>query len=219
MNAANLVEVISLSLPGFLLAIVFHEAGHAWMAKKFGDTTAESMGRLSLNPAVHYDLVGTIIFPIFGVLIGGIPFGWAKPVPVDPRRFSKMKAGMFWVSFAGPLANIILAIVSSIIFAVLYTQVPSSFYLRGPFIQMAEKSVLINIILAVFNLIPFPPLDGSKMVAPFLNYEMARKYEELQRFSFVFILLLWFTNIFSYIISPALFAGYLLINSLVGLMG
>lgn len=219
MEISLIIEKIALSLPGFLFAIVIHEAGHAWMASKFGDDTAKYQGRLTLNPVAHYDLMGTIIFPMVGIMLGGIPFGWARPVPVDPRRFRKMKAGIFWVSFAGPLANILTAFVSTLLFAIFYTQLPESFAVKKELIKMTEYSVLINIVLAVFNLIPFPPLDGSKMVSTFLDYNLARKYEELERFSFVFILLLWFTNIFSYILNPALFIGYMAMNLFVGMMG
>lgn len=219
MDISLFIEKLALCLPGFLFAIVIHEAGHAWMAMKFGDDTAKYQGRLTLNPAAHYDLVGTVIFPLIGLMIGPIPFGWARPVPVDPRRFKTMKAGIFWVSFAGPGANILMAIVSTFLFALFYTQLPLDFIVRKELIKMSEYSVLINIVLAVFNLIPFPPLDGSKMVSTFLDYNMARKYEELQRYSFVFILLLWFTNIFSYLLQPALYLGYAAMNLFVWMMG
>lgn len=219
MEITQIIEKLALSFPGFIFAIVVHEAGHAMMAYKFGDDTAVAQGRLSLNPMVHYDLVGTIIFPIIGIMIGSIPFGWAKPVPVDPRRFKQMKAGIFWVSFAGPLANLVMAFVSTILFAIFYTQLPMDFIVRHELIKMTEYSVLINVVLAVFNLIPFPPLDGSKMVSTFLDYNMARKYEELERYSFVFIMILWFTNLFSYILKPAIYIGYLAMNIFVGLLG
>lgn len=219
MEISQLIEKLALSLPGFLFAIVIHEAGHAWMASKFGDDTAKIQGRLSLDPMVHYDLMGTIIFPMIGILLGGIPFGWAKPVPVDPRRFRHMKSGIFWVSFAGPMANLITALVSTFLFALFYTKLPVDFIFREELVKMVEYSVLINIVLAMFNLIPFPPLDGSKMVSTFLDYNMARKYEELERYSFVFIMILWFTNIFSYLLRPALFIGYMLMNAFAALLG
>jgi Zn-dependent protease len=219
MDFTQIINVLSLAVPGFLLAIVCHEAGHAWMALKYGDDTAQRLGRLSLNPSVHYDLIGTIIFPMIGIVLGGVPFGWAKPVPVDPRRFKNMKSGIFWVSFAGPLANILLMILSAFLFALVYTKVPATFGFKKQFLGMLEYSVFINILLAVFNLIPFPPLDGSKMVSTFLSYENARKYEELQRYTMVFLLVLWFTPIFSMIIRPAQMVGYLLMNLFAGILG
>lgn len=219
MEISQLIEKLALSLPGFMFAIVIHEAGHAWMASKFGDDTAKLQGRLTLDPTAHYDLMGTIIFPMVGILLGGIPFGWARPVPVDPRRFKKMKSGIFWVSFAGPAANILTALFSTFLYALFYTQLSVDFIFREELIKMTEYSVLINIVLAMFNLIPFPPLDGSKMVSTFLDYNMARKYEELERFSFMFIMLLWFTNIFSYLLRPALFVGYMLMNAFAVMLG
>lgn len=218
MDLTGFISRLAIGLPGFLLAIVFHEAAHAWMASRFGDNTARSMGRLSLNPAVHYDLIGTVIFPLIGALMGGVMFGWAKPVPVDPRQFKNMKSGIFWVSFAGPLANIVLAIVSAALFALLITKVPQDFIFHAQFAEMLRISVMINIVIAVFNLIPFPPLDGSKMVSTFLDYNAARKYEELQRYSFLFIFILWFTPILSYLMMPALMAGHSLVNVFINLL-
>ena len=215
----GIVLRLATALPGFLLGIVFHEWAHAWTAKKFGDDTAERMGRLSMNPVVHYDLVGTIIFPIVGLLMGGTMFGWAKPVPVDPRRFKNMNKGIFWVSFAGPIANIILAVLSSLLLAILYTQVNTNFGFNTVVLGMLQSSIYINIILAVFNLIPFPPLDGSKMVSTFLDYDQARKYVELQRFTFLFIVLIWMTPVLSYIMTPALMMGNGMTSLFIGLLG
>lgn len=204
---------IAISLPAFLFAIVFHEWAHAFMALKFGDNTAKMAGRLTFDPIAHADPIGTLLFPLIGAAAGGILFGWAKPVPVDPRRFTKVKSGIFWVSFAGPMANILLAVISSFLYAVMITSVPQTFAFYGTIKAMVHASILINTVLAVFNLIPFPPLDGSKMVSSFLDYEMARKYEDLSRYSLVFIAILWFTNIFSYIMLPA----SLMMNICVGL--
>lgn len=214
----RIINTLTLALPGFLLAISFHEFGHAWMARRYGDDTAERIGRLTLNPIPHVDLVGTVIFPMVGIMLGGVPFGWAKPVPVDVRRFKNMKSGIFWVSFAGPGANLILMVLSALFFGMVYAYVPSTFSLKTQFMDMLQYSVFINILLAVFNLIPFPPLDGSKMVAAYLDYNSARKYEELQRFSFIFILILWFTPIFGYMIRPVMSLGMVLMNTFAGIL-
>lgn len=208
----EIIYRIAISLPAFLMAIVCHEAAHAWMAKRFGDTTGEQLGRLSLNPAVHYDLVGTIIFPLIGAAMGGMMFGWAKPVPVDSRRFKNIRSGIFWVSFAGPLANIILMLFSAILLAFIFTKVSPSFSYYSVTTEMLKSAVTINVLLAVFNLIPFPPLDGSKMVSSMLDYNNARKYEELQRYSFVFLIILIMTPVLSWIMTPAIMASEVIVN-------
>lgn len=217
-DLAKVFQHLSLALPGFLLGIVVHEVAHAYVALNFGDDTAKQQGRLSFNPAVHYDLVGTVLFPLFGIFMGSLPFGWARPVPVDSRRFKNVRWGIFWVSFAGPGANILLALLSSFLFAIVYSFVPRDFFFFEPAIGMLNFSVQINLVLAVFNLIPFPPLDGAKMVSTFLNYDQARKYEQLQNYTFIFIVILWTTNIFGYILRPALATSSWLVNFLVQIM-
>ncbi|RPJ79128.1 MAG: site-2 protease family protein, partial [Alphaproteobacteria bacterium] len=164
------------------------------------------------------DLVGTIIFPLIGAMMGGAMFGWAKPVPVDSRRFKNIRSGIFWVSFAGPLANIILMIFSAILFAVMVTKVSPDFSFHQIFSEMLKQSLWINVLLAVFNLIPFPPLDGSKMVSAMLDYNQARKFEELQRFSFLFLFILILTPALSYIMAPAIWFSNLLVNIFIHLL-
>lgn len=212
MDITQTIYHISVSLPGFLLGIVCHEAAHAYMADRHGDPTARFLGRLTLNPAVHYDLVGTVIFPLIGGLMGGPMFGWAKPVPVDTRKFKNIKSGVFWVSFAGPLANIILMFLAAFFFALLNTKVNPNFSYFQIFSDMFIQAIRINVLLAMFNLIPFPPLDGSKMVSSMLDYNAARKFEELQRFSIVFVFILIFTPILNYVMAPAILFANVIVN-------
>ncbi len=199
----DIIHKIFIAIPGFLLAISIHEWAHGFVALKFGDDTAKRIGRLTLNPIAHIDIMGTVILPLVLTVLFGSPFGYAKPVPVDSRRFKNIRKATFWVSFAGPLANFIAAIICAFLFAILVTQTSAGFSFYTEFKGILESAIMINLILAVFNLIPFPPLDGSKMVLSFLNYNQARKYEELERFTFLFFMVLWMTNLFSYLMMPA----------------
>lgn len=203
----DIIYRIAVAIPGFLIGIVVHEWAHAYVAGLFGDFTAKNQGRLSFNPAVHYDLVGTIIMPILFVVLGWGIFGYAKPVPVDTRNFKNVNRGIFWVSFAGPLANVALMILFSFLLVIFQYKIPASFPSHQIIIAMLNSAIIINIVLAIFNLIPWPPLDGSKMVSTFMNYDQARKYEELQRFSLIFFVILWQTNILSYVMMPAIGAA------------
>ncbi len=215
---------IAQSLPGFLLAIVTHEAAHAWMAYKFGDPTAKNEGRLTLNPAAHYDPWGTIFFPLFAAVTGFAMIGWAKPVPIEVRNFKKIRPGIFWVSFAGPLSNLILGTLSAIILALIATKVSTGWEYYSISLQMLRYSVFINFILAFFNLIPLPPLDGSKMVSSFLKGQALFKYEGLARYTpmfFIGVMVLSFMGIHTlgYLLAPAQMLANYLMFSFISLFG
>ena len=159
-----MVESFLILAPPILLAITFHEYAHGWTAMKFGDPTAKMMGRLTLNPLVHLDPIGTLMLFL-------VHFGWAKPVPVDPRYFSDPKRQMLWVALAGPVANMILAFFSGILiigFASSNFMFSSNTAIIG---NMLVYSLQINLALAVFNMLPIPPLDGSKILRGLLPYE------------------------------------------------
>ncbi len=224
MDIQKFIFVVAQSLPGFLLAIVVHEWAHGYMAKVFGDDTAERSGRLTLNPAAHIDPMGTIIFPLIGLSLGGMVFGWAKPVPVDVRKLSNYKKGIFWVSFAGPIANFVIGTFSCLTYAIVATQVPQNFSYFAIILEMLNYSIMINFILGTFNLIPLPPLDGSKMLASFLKGEALRKYEDLARFTpmiFLAIIGLSFMGISTLgrILTPAVMIGQKLTMYFLYLLG
>ena len=211
---------IAQSLPGFLLAIVVHEAAHAWMANKFGDPTAKNEGRLTLNPAAHYDPLGTIFFPLLAAVTNFAMIGWAKPVPIETRNFKDLRKGIFWVSFAGPLSNLILGTLSALILAIVATQVSSDWEFYSITLRMLRYSLFINFILAFFNLIPLPPLDGSKMVSSFLKGHALRKYEEFGKYTpviFIGVMALSFMGIHTigYLLQPAqTMANYIMFSFL-----
>ena len=220
MDVTRIIELLALTTPGFLIALCGRYAGQAYVSRLFGDDTAEREGRLSMNPMVHFDLIGTLVFPLaIVVLFGSAPFGWGRPIRKDVRRYTNMKKGIFWTAFSGPLSNLIVMFLSTFIFACIEVFLPNSFGFKMQMLSMLKYVVLINIVFAVFHLLPFPPLDGAQMVSAFLDYEKARKFEELERYSFVFFMLLWFTNFFGYVIQPVLLVGHLLINLFVGILG
>ena len=180
-----------------LLAITLHEAAHGWTASKFGDHTARMMGRVTLNPVKHIDPVGTIIVPLALLIMStGFIFGWAKPVPINFNALRSPKSGMILVALAGPGANLIMAI-GWLFVAIL------SFNNNIPImLKMAGAGIFINILLAVFNLLPIPPLDGSRVISALLPNPLAYKYNQLERFGFVILIGLMFIGGFSYIVWP-----------------
>jgi len=215
---------IAQSLPGFLLAIVVHEASHAWMANKFGDPTAKNAGRLTLNPAAHYDPWGTIFFPLMAAMTNFAMIGWARPVPIEVRNFKNYRKGIFWVSFAGPLSNLILGTLSALVLAIIATQVSVEWEFYSISLKMLRYSVFINFILAFFNLIPLPPLDGSKMVSSFLKGPALYKYESFARYTpmiFIGVFALSFMGIHTigYILMPAQILANYIMFSFLGFFG
>ncbi len=185
-------------------SLSFHEAAHAWMANKWGDTTAKDLGRITLNPLPHIDIFGTVIFPVLLAVMGAPIIGWAKPVPVNFRNLRDRRMGGLWVAAAGPLSNILLAIGFTAIFAAFirmgdgaWIQSPSSFQAEA--INMVKAGVFINLILAMFNLLPFPPLDGSRVLNGLLP-QMSRMLDALERYGIIIIFVLFYLHILDYLV-------------------
>lgn len=202
-DPTEILQRVAIFMPSFLLALVIHEYAHAWMATRFGDKTSEWSGRLTLNPAAHIELFGTIIFPLLSIIMGAsIFFGWAKPVPINPNQFSNYRKGLFWVAFAGPLSNILLGFISAFALVAFAKYVPESngYFQAGA--SMLQTLLMINFSLAIFNLIPLPPLDGSNMVLSFLGYNASRKFLEIQQYSFFILMFLMFSGAMSAIRYP-----------------
>lgn len=192
------MQMLAVQFVPFVMAVVFHEYAHGFMANRWGDNTAKTEGRLTLNPIPHMDPIGTVLFPLINMLSGmNLLFGWAKPVPINPNRFKKYRSGLFWVSLAGPGMNFLLACISAAAFCAIRAWVPKDFYLYEPLEAMSYVSVSLNYALGIFNLIPLPPLDGSKIIEAFLPYEAARKYESIAQYSFFILMALLLTGAFS----------------------
>lgn len=199
------VQMLFLQMIPFLLAIVFHEYGHAIVARKHGDKTAEQMGRLTLNPIPHIDPIGTILFPAINILTGfNFLFGWAKPVPINFNALKPHRRGLFLTAIAGPFANVLLAQVMAIFLVLFGTYSSSEFYLYVPLTGMAMIGIQINFALCVFNLLPLPPLDGSKIVESMLSYNQVQKFEKLQSFSFFILLGLLWTGVLNFLAYPVI---------------
>jgi Zn-dependent protease len=191
------MERLLLMLPPLIFSIVLHEVAHGWVAKKQGDPTAYMLGRLTLNPIPHIDPVGSLLVPaMLALLPGGFLFGWAKPVPVNPRNFRNFKRGDILVSLAGVTANLLLAIVFVFVMALaewLMVVAPGLLLTWRILDAMALFGVQINLVLMLFNLIPVPPLDGSHVFYYLLPPRLAVKYRQLgMRGMIVIMLLLWF---------------------------
>lgn len=205
-----MAEFRALQLVILLFSVILHEVMHGLVALKFGDNTAQRAGRLTLNPIPHIDLVGTIILPLFSLYFGGILFGWAKPVPVNPLNFSNLRKGELMVSAAGVLANFGLAITSALIFRILEA-LPQAF---PPILgDILTFTVLINLVLGLFNLLPIPPLDGSKVLLSQLSYNLAKEYQKIEPYGFMILMLLLLTGMLSFVFGIARLIAAILLGA------
>ncbi len=205
MNFDALIQTIALAAIPVLFAITLHEAAHGYAARHFGDMTAYAQGRISLNPMRHIDPVGTILLPLLTLFVGGILFGWAKPVPVNFGALRHPKQDMFWVALAGPAANLVMALFWGLMFKVAM-MFPGN-YFAEPLIGMAQFGVTINAILLVLNLLPLPPLDGGRIAISLLPHRQAFQLAKVEPYGMVILILLAVVPIggqpvLSWILSP-----------------
>ncbi|PIV85493.1 MAG: site-2 protease family protein [Nitrospirae bacterium CG17_big_fil_post_rev_8_21_14_2_50_50_9] len=225
MDFAQYIQVAAVMAPPIIFSIILHEVAHGWVAEKFGDTTARSMGRLTLNPLPHIDLMGTILLPLFLILIGSkFLFGWAKPVPVNFRNLRNPKHDMIYVAGAGPATNLILALIFTLIYTVLVLSSPSLkvvfhifistlkipswgdhsavSFLATPLVLMAGTGVVINILLMLFNLIPVPPLDGGRIMVGILPQKKAMALAKVEPYGMLILVLIIMSGILNFTIWP-----------------
>ncbi len=206
------LEQIAIFAPSFLFAVTIHEYSHAYVANRLGDPTAEVQGRLTLNPIKHLDPLGVICFFIMKI-------GWAKPVPVNPVYFKNPVSDMAWVAFAGPASNLLMAFASGV--ALKFTLVFHGFlteYIAVPLEIMLDASIWVNVMLAVLNMIPVPPLDGSRILKNILPSELVAAYARFESYGIIILLFLfYFTGAFDKVFLPMINFGYMLVKSFLGI--
>ena len=208
----EIIQTIAIYALPVIFAITLHEAAHAYAAKYFGDLTAYSQGRMSLNPVRHIDPFGTILIPLLLALLSSpFIFGYAKPVPVDFSRLRNPKKQMAWVALAGPLANLVMAFLWMLSYFVLQSAGINEVF----FLEMAEAGVKINLILFAFNLFPLPPLDGGRIMTSILPNRYAFRFARIEPYGFFIVLGLMMLNLLSYWMKPVMMLAAMLLQVLI----
>jgi len=217
MDLVPLMQKIALYAIPMIFAITLHEAAHGYVARHFGDYTAYQQGRISLNPLIHIDPVGTILIPLVLVVTtaGQFIFGWAKPVPVNFGNLRNPKRDMLWVAAAGPGANLLMAILWGVVLKVAFV-LPVN-YFSYPLQEMAGGGVKINLVLMALNLIPIPPLDGGRIAVSLLPNQLAYRFAMIEPYGFIIIVVLLATQLLGVVIGPVVTLGRHFIYALLGL--
>lgn len=217
---AQALSTVAVAAVPALLGIILHEVAHGWMAARCGDPTAGIMGRLTLNPLPHIDPAGLLVFALTSLT--GFVFGWAKPVPVNPRYFRNPAKDMMLVALAGPLTNFLLAVLFGLaLWGTLHALPPQTWQHSSTYVfalKSLQAGIVINFGLGWLNLMPIPPLDGSKIVAYFLPGNMALRYLRVERYGFVILLLLLFTGALSAVLGPLVSGSAVGLLSLLGIL-
>lgn len=214
----TLVQKIAIGILPILLAVTVHEAAHAFAANFLGDGTAKFLGRMTLNPIKHIDPIGTIVVPLAMFILTSFVFGWAKPVPINTKNFNNPRRDMALVAIAGPASNILMAFAWAGLTAVGVSGLSSGAWYAEPLALMGQIGIFVNILLAVFNLLPLPPLDGGRVLVALLPPQAANKVSMLEPWGFPILLLLLFTGVLSFVISPIILSMLNWFNGLVHLL-
>lgn len=201
MEELTVVQKIAAYALPVLFAITVHEAAHGYAAKYFGDLTAERLGRITLNPLKHIDPIGTLLLPALSILLGGVLFGWAKPVPVNFGQLRRPKQDMLWVALAGPASNFVMAMAWGLVLARVGVFPESA---QAYLAQMSLAGVQINLVLLVLNLFPLPPLDGGRIAVSLLPMPAAIRFAQLERYGMLILMALLFTGVLGVLLSPVL---------------
>jgi Zn-dependent protease len=198
------VAQIFIALVVLLFSLTIHEMSHAWTADRLGDPTARRLGRVSLNPLVHADPIGTILFPLIAMVSGAPLIGWAKPVPVNVRNLAHPRRDYVLVAAAGPTSNLVLAVVASLVLAVLPVspQALDQVTITPPLAHVLSQLMQLNVLLAVFNMVPIPPLDGGNVLAGLLPRPLAAAFNQLRPYGFLLLYALILTGGFEHIVVP-----------------
>ena len=214
MYELSLVEKIIVAAVPIIFAITVHEVAHGWVASKLGDPTAKLAGRLTLNPVKHIDPLGTIVVPLVMIALTPFAFGWAKPVPVDWRNLDSPRRDMALVAAAGPGANIVMLLLWTFLLSLVFTEGLAVSYQENLLVEMAKVGIIINIVLIALNLLPLPPLDGSRIVTAFLSPTAAYKYNLLERWGLPILVVLIFTGVLGKILHPLIGFMLSIVNTL-----
>jgi len=217
MLQVSTVQQIAAWVMPVLLAITVHETAHGWVARRFGDKTAQMLGRLTLNPIKHIDPVGTILVPAVMLLLpGGFVFGWAKPVPVDWRNFKRPKQDMAWVALAGPASNLLMALAWALT-ARVALGLSADNWIAVPLLFMGVAGIFINTILMVLNLLPLPPLDGGRVLTGLLPGRYAYQFARIEPYGFFILVLLLVSGVLSVVMWPVVKLFLQLMASVAGM--
>lgn len=206
----GLIQTIAIAAIPILFAITLHEAAHGYVARHFGDMTAYQAGRISLNPLRHIDPVGTILLPLLTLVLGGILFGWAKPVPVNFAALRRLKQDMLWVAIAGPASNLLMALLWALVIKLTWS-FPGG-YFAEPMLAMAQIGIQINVILMVLNLLPLPPLDGGRVAVSLLPHRQAYQLSRIEPYGIFILIFLVISGALGWILTPLVVAVMKLIN-------